>query len=90
MILSAPARTELNWWVNNIVTAEHAILHGQPVLQITSDASLLGWGAECEDVSTGGHWTPVEAKCHINYLEMYAAFLALQLSPKIRAIPIFD
>jgi hypothetical protein len=72
MILSAPARTEL----------KHAILHGQPVLQITSDASLLGWGAECEDVSTGGHWSPVEAKCHINYLEMYAAFLALQAFAK--------
>ena len=82
MILSDSAKSELTWWVQNITSTFNVISHGQPTFQITTDASLLGWGAECEDVSTGGHWTPVEAKHHINCLEMRAAFLGLQTFAK--------
>ena len=82
MTLSTSAKSELTWWINSISTEQYNILHGQPTLQITTDASLLGWGAECEGVSTGGHWTPIEANKHINYLEMYAAFFGLQTFAK--------
>ena len=39
--------------------------HVEPQHQITRDASLLGWGAEHDGVSTGGSWTHVEAQYHI-------------------------
>jgi hypothetical protein len=78
MVLSAAAKLELDWWINNITSTYHVISHGQPSIQITTDASLLGWGAECEGVSTGGKWDPQEAKQHINALELMAAFLSLK------------
>ena len=71
--LSRSACQELQWWATNITQS-----HNEPQLTITSDASLKGWGAECEGVSTGGSWTALEATNHINYLEMMAAFLGLK------------
>ena len=50
----------------------------QPVLVIESDASQLGWGAQCMKASMGGRWSTKEAIHHINYLELLAAFLALK------------
>lgn len=35
-------------------------------------------GAHCEETSTGGPWTDIEAKKHINYMEIFAAFLGLK------------
>ncbi|XP_078616244.1 uncharacterized protein LOC144884664 [Branchiostoma floridae x Branchiostoma japonicum] len=49
-----------------------------PILTITSDASLQGWGATCENNQTGGRWSLSESKLHINELELKAAFFALQ------------
>ena len=43
-----------------------------------SDASNSGWGAACQGLRTGGRWTLSESVFHINYLELKAAFLALQ------------
>ena len=45
---------------------------------IESDASTLGWGANLNNTSMGGPWTPEERICHTNYLELLAAFLALK------------
>lgn len=78
MTLSQDAKSELHWWVNNIVCVYNVVSHGPPVRQITTDASLKGWGAVCDSMSTGGPWTTREAKHHINYLEMLAAFLGLK------------
>ena len=63
------------------MTAHNVISHVAPQHQITTDASLLGWGAE-HGVSTGGSWTHVKAQHHINYLEMLAIYLALQTFAK--------
>ena len=78
MSLSQQARCELQWWCDNVMTAHNVISHVEPQHQITTDASLLGWGAEHDGVSTGGSWINVEAQYHINYLEMLAIYLALQ------------
>ena len=43
-----------------------------------SDASLQGWGAVMNKTSTGGMWLPTGSEHHINYLELLAAFFALQ------------
>ena len=58
------------------------ISHAQPQYQITTDASSLGWGAEFVGVSSGGNWTHLESKYHINYLEMLAIFLGLKTFAK--------
>ena len=82
MSLSQQARCELQWWCDNVMTAHNMISHVEPQHQITTDASLLGWGAEHDGVSTGGSWTHVEAQYHINYLEMLAIYLALETFAK--------
>ena len=55
-----------------------SVLLCSPDLTIQSDASLLGWGAHCNDRHAGRQWTKEEATHHINYLEITAAFFALE------------
>lgn len=45
---------------------------------ITTDASLRGWGAICENRTVRGVWTPCQSRLHINYLELLTVFLALK------------
>ena len=43
-----------------------------------NNASTTCWGASCQGVQTGGPWDQREAQMHINWLELKAAFLALE------------
>ena len=45
---------------------------------IYTDASNEGWGTNNNVDTTGGQWSIVEAKHHINYLELKAVLLGLQ------------
>ena len=54
------------------------ISHAKPQHQITTDASSSGFAG----VSSGGNWTHLESKYHINYLEMLAIFLGLKTLAK--------
>ena len=78
MTLSSQSRTELTWWVDNILTSTKAISHGNPDLILTTDASNAGWGAVCGNTSTGGLWSIEEQNNHINYLELKAVLLGLR------------
>jgi hypothetical protein len=78
MCLSPPAVAELQWWVNNLPIAFHFIQAPEIDCIISSDASLTGWGGAMNNISTGGHWQPSEAKHHINYLELLAAYFVLK------------
>ena len=78
MYLSFQARIELNWWLANISTSFNYIEKPKIDAVICSDASLFGWGAVMENISTGGQWSYTEATNHINYLELLAAFFALK------------
>ena len=80
--LSPAAQGELEWWINNIATASNDILSSEPEVVLTSDASLKGWGCCFQGCRSGGAWLPVEATFHINYLELKAAFFALQCFEK--------
>ncbi len=82
MSLSPLATQELQWWVSNVETAHKRLSHDKPLHQITIDASLLGWGAECNGISSGGTWTKLEATNDINYLEMLAILFGLQTFAK--------
>jgi hypothetical protein len=67
MTLSKESMLELKWWSNKVIDAFKPISHGEPSLVITTDASLQGWGAECQSIATGGLWSHFEANEHINY-----------------------
>ncbi|KAI7790197.1 hypothetical protein IRJ41_004552 [Triplophysa rosa] len=45
---------------------------------VTTDASLLGWGASWNHRGVCGRWSPAWSRDHINLLELRAVFLALQ------------
>ncbi|PFX17356.1 hypothetical protein AWC38_SpisGene18321 [Stylophora pistillata] len=78
MTLSAQSKTELTWWIVNVLTASKPIRHGNPDLSLTTDASKLGWGAVCGETSTGGFWSLEEQRYHINFLELKAVLLGLK------------
>ena len=49
-----------------------------PDMVIETDASLMGWGAQCQEHRTGGQWSAEEKVMHINALELLAVSLALK------------
>lgn len=76
--ITAATKKELLWWTDNITRATKPINHPKPDIVIKSDASLKGWGAFYDNESTGGRWSEMECKQHINVLELKAAFFALK------------
>ena len=42
MSLSQPAKCELQWWCDNVMTVHNVVSHVEPQHQITTGASLLG------------------------------------------------
>ena len=70
--------SELNWWLCNLDSSCNTIRCPPVDVTLYSDASLQGWGAVMNKKSTGGMWLPAESEQHINYLELLAAFFALQ------------
>ena len=87
VLLDQAAREELQWW-----RYELQQWNGRPLqppnadLTIETDASLLGWGAVAEGVSTGGQWSEEERQNHINHLELMGAALAVQTFAKDETI----
>ena len=49
---------------------------------VETDASMLGWGAVCKGVQTGGLWSQAEWRNHMNYLELLAATFAVKAFTK--------
>ena len=80
------ARSDLLWVIENIRRYNGKLLR-EPAFShsIESDASSFGWGARYNTNTTGGRWSIDEAKHHINYLELLAAFHALQCFAPIRS-----
>lgn len=82
MTLSLGAKEELHWWLRSLDHSFNLISRGAPTLCLTSDASGLGWGATDGNTHTGGRWNAHESlraeQNEINYLELRAAFFALQ------------
>ena len=55
------------------------------ILQFFSDASLGGRGSTEQVTEIGGGWDCMENKCHINSLEIQAAFFCLKVFCKNKA-----
>ena len=87
--LSESDREELNWWMHQANLWNYRSLLTPPhTLKITTDASMWGWGAACQEITTGGPWSLMETSYHINYLELLAAFLAVQCFTKNHPRPL--
>ncbi|XP_057338489.1 uncharacterized protein LOC130676352 [Microplitis mediator] len=78
MSLSVNLKEDLNWWNKNSQFGQNPIRTSQYVSGISSDASLLGWGAFCNGKSAHGWWNDKQKKLFINYLELLASFYALK------------
>ena len=79
--LTGPVLEELRWWVKNLRSWNgKSFINPDPQLDvvITTDASLSGWGAECQGTTTQGQWSEEERTQHISVLELKAAKLALK------------
>lgn len=76
--LSPSAKDDLAWWIENVDTALNPISHGNPVIEIKTDASKKGWGAYLDGDTTQGLWSGTESQLHINELELKAIHFALQ------------
>ena len=86
MSLTSNAHTKLQWWPQNIATVNGSTINPPaPELYITSDAPKAGWGACCQNLTANGCWFPLEARDHINVLELKAAFLATKAFLKDRS-----
>jgi len=75
--LTKEAESSLRWW-DQKVPIQPPIVPQISSMTIESDVSNKGWGARQDKLSTGGRWSQEESSHHINYLELLAAFLALQ------------
>jgi hypothetical protein len=62
----------------NVDSAQNDLGERDPDIVVTSDASTVGWGCDCEDEQSGGLWSPTDKSFHINYLELLAAWFALK------------
>lgn len=70
--------SDLSWWEKNIVNSKNNIRQDRFDICIYSDSSKTGWGAVCGAKRAHGWWPLNMQSFHINYLELKAAFLALQ------------
>ena len=78
MSLSEKARSDIQWWISNAHLSKKVINHGGIDFTMSTDASLLGWGASLENTTAGEQWSNVEREHLINYLELKAVLLGLQ------------
>ncbi|XP_040296051.1 uncharacterized protein LOC121007863 [Bufo bufo] len=77
--LDDETRDEIRWWICNLQAWNgKAICGPRPDFTVDSDAILLGWGAHCEGISTGGRWSMEESPLHINALELLAGSFAIR------------
>ena len=80
MCISYETTQCLKWWINNIESSFKPISLGLLDRRIETDSSLIGYGGH--DVTNNqdfsGLWNERDKVCHINYLELKAAFLCLQ------------
>ena len=78
MHISHAGWQDVKWWSDNAETIYKTVYRPVPELVITSDASLLGWGAHFQEQATGGRWSPFECLLHINVLECLAGMFAVK------------
>ena len=69
---------DLRWWLDNLSFQKRVINHGNPDVSITTDASLLRWGAVYDKITIQGRWNKEEQDLHINILELLDIFISIR------------
>ena len=77
MVISESGRRDIEWWQNTVTQGRRKIRNKPPDMQVTADASEMGWGAHLPTGVIGGRWRLADL-CHINVLELKALLLALE------------
>ena len=83
MILSPQSIIDVQWWYNNINCSKNNITKGEPVIEISSDASSFGWGAVYNNIRTGETYSLDNIEYHINAKELLAAKFFLKTFVKV-------
>ena len=78
LTLSSSAKDELTWWIENVDKAFNPISHGNPTIELRTDASKKGWGAYLDGDTNQGLWSVSESQLHISELELKAVHFAVQ------------
>ena len=78
MQLSPESREDLSWWVRTLPQAYKQIDVPIPDIEVTTDASKIGWETVGLGETTQGLWSESEKLRHKNELEMLAAHFALR------------
>jgi len=76
--LNKQAEKELDWWIEEGVDSYYPLTFPEISVEMTTDASNLGYGATCQNKQTQGRWKKEEKSMHINCLELLAIQYALQ------------
>ena len=71
-------KVDLRWWLDNLSFQKRVIHHGNPDVSITTDASLLRWGAVYDRIKIQGIWNKEEQDLHINILELLPIFISIR------------
>lgn len=78
MPVTEDMKTDLRWWVNQVIVQDRKIFRKSPDIELYTDASDLGWGGCLNSQTTGGRWCREEIQLHINARELKAIFLTLK------------
>uniref|UniRef100_A0ABD2WRZ7 RNase H type-1 domain-containing protein n=1 Tax=Trichogramma kaykai TaxID=54128 RepID=A0ABD2WRZ7_9HYME len=78
MSIPSYLKEDFEWWIRAARVGKNPIRYGDYKLEIYTDASLSGWGAHANNVTTNGFWNATEKEWHINCLELKAIFLGLK------------
>ena len=86
--LTKDAYDDLKWWIDNIDNSFNDICIPNHDVVLTTDASLLGWGAVYNNLKTRGVWNFQERQFHINVLELKAILFGVTSLVKAQHIHI--
>ncbi|XP_043270501.1 uncharacterized protein [Venturia canescens] len=78
MSINHGLQAEFSWWLKAIESPKNSIRSLKFGMEIFSDASLTGWGVVCGCERSHGFWNDDERRCHINILELKAAYFGLK------------
>ena len=82
MKISERGLDNIRWWLTSEILQPVSFEKKTFDLEMSSDASLTGWGGACDNLQTGGNWSFQEKSHHINWLELKACWLSLQCFAK--------
>jgi hypothetical protein len=78
LTISNSSKSDIHWWIKNIHKSVSPISNDSYSVELSSDASLTGWGAVSSGTAIHGTWSDFESNMSINYLELVAAYYGIR------------